>query len=339
MTDSAAGREEIVIGIIRNAAGEVLVSRRREGTHLEGRLEFPGGKVGPGESRFRALARELREEAGIRVDSAHPLMRFDHDYPGKKLSLSAWVVDRWSGEARAREGQPLDWMAPADLSAGDFPQANARILRIMGLPPLYLITPDLEHYDAAFLRRVEAFMDNGLGLIQFRSKSSRFEEHAGIVRELVKLGSRKSCEVLYNGTPAEAERLGAHGVHLSAAGLALHATRPLPSGMRVAVSCHNRGELDRAARIEADFCVLSPVGASPSHPGSAGIGWEAFAAMADGAGVPVYALGGMQAGDLAEARRRGAHGIAMISGIWDATAPSEIILDLCRRRGPGPARG
>ena len=39
--------------------GKVLLSRRKQGTHLEGLWEFPGGKVEAGEDPRVALAREL----------------------------------------------------------------------------------------------------------------------------------------------------------------------------------------------------------------------------------------------------------------------------------------
>src|SRR5436190_9364657 len=45
----------------------VLLSRRKKGTHLEGRWEFPGGKVEAGEDPRAALRRELEEELGIRA--------------------------------------------------------------------------------------------------------------------------------------------------------------------------------------------------------------------------------------------------------------------------------
>jgi thiamine monophosphate synthase len=46
------------------------------------------------------------------------------------------------------------------------------------------------------------------------------------------------------------------------------------------------------------------------------LGWNGFEALAVRAELPVYALGGLSAADLATARARGAQGIAMIRGAW-----------------------
>ena len=57
ITDSRSSME-VVAGIIRKG-GRVLICRRPEGAHLEGKWEFPGGKVEAGESPERALVREI----------------------------------------------------------------------------------------------------------------------------------------------------------------------------------------------------------------------------------------------------------------------------------------
>jgi 8-oxo-dGTP diphosphatase len=47
------------------------------------------------------------------------------------------------------------------------------------------------------------------------------------------------------------------------------------------------------------------------------MGWERFREIVAGASIPVYALGGMRARDLEQARRCGAHGLAMVRGAWE----------------------
>lgn len=104
--------------------------------------------------------------------------------------------------------------------------------------------------------------------------------------------------------------------HLSSA--QLMAAKARPAGDLVAASCHTSAELDQAMALGLDFAVLGPVLPTASHPGAPALGWTGFAALAAGASIPVYALGGLKPTDLARARAAGAHGLAMISGSWSA---------------------
>ena len=60
---------QVVVGIVINAAGAVLITRRPDHVHQGGLWEFPGGKVENGEALESALHRELHEELGITVQA------------------------------------------------------------------------------------------------------------------------------------------------------------------------------------------------------------------------------------------------------------------------------
>ncbi|MEO6690626.1 MAG: (deoxy)nucleoside triphosphate pyrophosphohydrolase, partial [Dokdonella sp.] len=73
----------VVAGVLRDSRGRLLLAERPPGKHLAGLWEFPGGKCEDGEAPVDALARELREEIGVIVESARPLIGVPHSYPGK----------------------------------------------------------------------------------------------------------------------------------------------------------------------------------------------------------------------------------------------------------------
>ncbi|PKM00485.1 MAG: NTP pyrophosphohydrolase, partial [Gammaproteobacteria bacterium HGW-Gammaproteobacteria-7] len=62
------GRARVVAAVLRNSRGAILLTRRGDGRSFAGAWEFPGGKVETGESPGEALARELHEELGIRIE-------------------------------------------------------------------------------------------------------------------------------------------------------------------------------------------------------------------------------------------------------------------------------
>ena len=105
----------VIVGIIVAADGRVLVNQRRPGTHMAGYWEFPGGKLRAGEPPRTGLVRELAEELGIRILDAEPLLMLEHAYPARRVQLDVWRVIRYDGEPEGLEGQPLRWVAPADL--------------------------------------------------------------------------------------------------------------------------------------------------------------------------------------------------------------------------------
>lgn len=92
---------------------------------MAGRWEFPGGKVAAGESESAALARELREELGVAVSACRPFMRLSHEYDDRFVELSLWLVDAFSGEPTALDGQALKWVAVERLGEEDILEADA----------------------------------------------------------------------------------------------------------------------------------------------------------------------------------------------------------------------
>ena len=70
-------RIHVVAGALYDERGRVLITQRPPGKVLAGRWEFPGGKLHDGEDAYDGLVRELREELGVEVRAAEPLMRYD----------------------------------------------------------------------------------------------------------------------------------------------------------------------------------------------------------------------------------------------------------------------
>lgn len=119
---------EVAAGVLTDAHDRVLLQQRLPGKHLAGLWEFPGGKLEPGESAEQALARELDEELGVAVLVATPLVSVTWDYPEKTVHLHAFHVTAWRGEVRAREGNPLRWVAIPDMDTSVMPPADVEIV-------------------------------------------------------------------------------------------------------------------------------------------------------------------------------------------------------------------
>jgi 8-oxo-dGTP diphosphatase len=124
---SEAGLIAVAAGILRDSLGRILIAQRPAGGHVGGFWEFPGGKLKPGELPAQALRRELNEELGVRVEAEVPFMTYRHEYPERSVELHVFLVERYSGEPRGVEGQPLRWVSVAELPAADLLPADRPI--------------------------------------------------------------------------------------------------------------------------------------------------------------------------------------------------------------------
>lgn len=311
--DERSERLPVAAGVLRGPDGTVLVTRRLPGRHLGGQWEFPGGKLESGESARAALERELREEIGVEVREARPLIRFPCDYPDRRVRLHVFEVTGWRGRAHGREGQAIDWVRPGELRLRRFVKGAVPILAAIDLPPYYLVTPEpADDFEERLCGRLEA----GIRLVQLRAKKMAPDALRGLARRAARMAERSGARLFLNGDPQAARAAGAHGVHLTSRALALLAERPSWPGFGLAASCHDAGELARARALGVDFAVLSPVRATPGHPGSRPIGWEKFSRLVEAVDFPVFALGGLGPADRTEAWAAGAQGIAAIRGLW-----------------------
>ena len=118
----------VAAGILRDAAGRVLISERICDGPFDGLWEFPGGKIGVGETAADALRRELAEELGITVTSAQPFMALHHEYPDRTVDLEFFLVSEWQGEPTGLEGQDVRWVAPSELRPGELLPADAPVV-------------------------------------------------------------------------------------------------------------------------------------------------------------------------------------------------------------------
>ena len=115
----------VAVGVIRRG-DRVLIARRPDHLHQGGLLEFPGGKVEPGETVQSALVREIREETGLSVSVSEltPLIGIRHDYGDKCVFLDVWEGVSRNDEPEGKEGQQVEWRNPLVLADQDFPAAN-----------------------------------------------------------------------------------------------------------------------------------------------------------------------------------------------------------------------
>jgi len=307
----------VAVGAIFNNQAKVLIAQRAKRSHQGGLWEFPGGKLKPGESVQAALARELEEELGIRVQQSAPLIRVHHDYTDKRVLLDVWGVRRFDGSPTGRQGQPLCWVDPVTLDKRIFPQADEPSIKALQLPHEYLITGAYKDM-ADFSLRLQAALDRGIRLLQLRAGPAETDEYAALVRQALERCRPYAAKLLLNTSVDTFAQHQADGLHLNSERLMACDKRPIAQYKWLCASVHNETELAQANKIDVDFIMLSPVLPTQSHPGAPTLGWDRFYTLTEKSRSPVFALGGMDSSQLTLAREKGAQGIAAITAFWES---------------------
>ena len=117
----------VAAGVLAKS-GRVLLQQRSDPPALAGLWEFPGGKVDPGETLEKALARELDEELAISVEETdlEPIAFTSHPLDdARNLLMPVYGVLAWAGEPVGAEGQPLAWVTAEELGSDAYPMPPA----------------------------------------------------------------------------------------------------------------------------------------------------------------------------------------------------------------------
>jgi len=297
---------EVAAAVLQRPDGSFLLAQRPAGKVYAGYWEFPGGKIEPGEDAAGALARELHEELGIDIERPCPWITRVYTYPHGTVRLHFFRVFAWRGEPHPREKQAFAWQGGAVPVVAPMLPANAPVLAALALPAEYAVTDAAKYGTARMLAALELRLAAGLRLLQIREPRLEERERELFTKHAIELAHRYGCRVLTKTPHRDAD-----GLHVTAQELMRLKKRP--AAPLAAASCHIRAELERAMALELDFAVLGPVLGKPASPP---LGWAQFAELVRGLSLPVYAIGGLNAGDLARAREAGAHGVAMIRGSW-----------------------
>jgi len=120
----------VVTAAVIERDDRLLVTRRPQGTHLEGYWEFPGGKCDPGETHEACLARELREELGASATVGAEILCVTHAYPDRTVELHFFRC-RLTTEAVPQMGQEMQWVAREQLGSLTLPQGDKELVDLL----------------------------------------------------------------------------------------------------------------------------------------------------------------------------------------------------------------
>lgn len=308
-------RIDVAVAVVFNTYGQVLWGCRPEGKPYAGYWEFPGGKVEPDETVWQALVRELKEELDITALEGGPWFRIEHDYEHANVRLHLYRVWRFDGSPKSLENQRFTWASLDSSDLSPILPATEPLLPKLAQPTVMA----LSNYEAGFeacAKRLEQGLSRATMpiYVQFREKTLKGDALIQAFEHCYGLCQKTGQAMLLNS-----DTWINLAVHLDALPCPLHLTQAhLLSGQFQGVQCagasvHDTDSLHMAFDRGLSYAVLGAVKPTSSHPGQPGLGWQGFLESTLGARLPVFAIGGLAWGDMPDARRHGAHGIAMLS--------------------------
>jgi len=183
---------------------------------------------------------------------------------------------------------------------------------------LYAVTPDIAD-TALLVRKVDAAIRGGAAVVQYRNKTADAALRLEQARALARLPAMRDALLIVNDDAAVAAAVGADGVHLGEDDGAIGAARAIVGPHRlIGVSCY--GDFARAqaaVAAGADYVAFGSFFASSVKPNACRADVSLLRRAAT-LGVPVVAIGGIDATNVRSLVAAGAAAAAVISAVFDA---------------------
>jgi thiamine-phosphate pyrophosphorylase len=172
----------------------------------------------------------------------------------------------------------------------------------------------------------------GVDVFQLRDKhqpDDQLTAVANATRALCERLGPPSPLLIVNDRPQVALDVGADGIHVGQDDMPVADVRALVgTDMLIGLSTHSPEQIDAADASLVDYIGVGPVHATPTKPGRPAVGIELIRYAAAHAPVPFFAIGGLDADNLAEALDAGAERVCVLRAIADAAEPERAARQL-----------
>lgn len=198
---------------------------------------------------------------------------------------------------------------------------------------LYLVTDRELIGDRDFDAVVLAAVDGGASYVQLREKDATTRDFVQTARRLRPLLKARGVPLIINDRVDVALAVDADGVHLGQRDLDPETARRLLGRDAVlGLSVESMDDVVEAEDTDVDYLGVSPIFETPTKRDTLGAwGLDGLARVRRRSRHPLVAIGGLDAGNAAEAIAAGADAIAVVSAVCAAPDPRRAAADLVAR--------
>ena len=126
---------EVVCALIENEEGKIFCCKRGPGRAMEGKWEFPGGKVEKNETHEQTIIREIKEELKSLIEPIKYVGVSDYTYlnmaPYKDFSITmfGYKCKLISGHLELTEHTESRWCTKEEMERMDFAEADKPFIK------------------------------------------------------------------------------------------------------------------------------------------------------------------------------------------------------------------
>ena len=167
--------------------------------------------------------------------------------------------------------------------------------------------------------QVAALASRGFTIVQLREKNLSPVEFYREAEQAIALARRHSLKIIINDRVDIALALKADGVHLGQDDLPVEAARRLlGNDVVIGLSTHNLAQALHAAGLPLDYLGIGPIFPTDTkESANPAVGLAGLAAVRHAvSGIPLVAIGGINATNRDQVIAAGADVVAVISDIW-----------------------
>jgi len=162
---------------------------------------------------------------------------------------------------------------------------------------------------------VSQALRGGCTMVQLREKAAATRTFYALARQVKAVTDAWRVPLIINDRADVALAVGAAGLHIGQSDLPLRAARRLLPNALIGVSVTTVEEALTAAGAGADYLGVGAMFPSTTKPDAAAVSLETLRRIRRATGLPLLAIGGVNAANAPLLRAMGADGVAAISAI------------------------
>ena len=176
---------------------------------------------------------------------------------------------------------------------------------------------------------VEGALRGGVDIVQLRIKDADDELVLATAARYRRLCHTAGALLIVNDSPELAVAARADGVHVGQDDIAVERAREVVGEqLIVGLSTHSPAQVDAAAGAGVDYIGVGPVHLTPTKPGRPAVGHELVSYASRHCRLPFFAIGGIDASNVAAVRNAGARRVAVVRALTGAADPQSTARSL-----------